>query len=154
MDRRRTLITIMLAAAVSSSPASPSLSAADAQTATESADDQRERGFVEALRREDPATADHYVKLRDARVHAESELRRIEGQYRAAGNELRGIFVAPLREAQRTYATISLALLDFLEARDRRAIERYREEIARINAALEQHKKIRDDLEKLLRGPQ
>jgi hypothetical protein len=114
------------------------------------AESDRERAFVESLRRDDPATADRYVALRDARAAAIAELRKVEAQYNGAGPELRGIFVRPLRDAQRKYAETSLALLDFYDARDRDAIARYQEEIARITTAIESRKKTREELEKLL----
>lgn len=122
-----------------------------AQAGRELPDDQREQAFVEALRREDPADSERYVKLRDARGHAQRELQRVEAQYRAAGVELRPVFLGQLTQAQRTYAASSLALLDFLDDRDRRAIVKYREEIDRIDAVLEQHRNVRAELEKLLR---
>lgn len=124
----------------------------NAQGPHDLSEDERERLFIEGLRREDPAIAERYVQLRDARAHARSELELAEGRYRAAGPELRGAFIGPVRQAQRTYAQSSLALLDFLDDRERRAIERYREQIDRINAVLEQHRRVRADLEKLLRG--
>ena len=45
----------------------------------------------------------------------------------------------------------SLALLDFLEARDRRTLAAYQQEIARIKGILEQHERTRAELDKLLR---
>jgi len=116
------------------------------------ADDERERAFVEALRREDPADAERYVALRDARGQAIAELQSIRARYGAAGSELRPLFLGQLKDAQRRYAESSLALLDFLDARDRRALTRYQEEISRINRLLEEHTRGRAELEKLLRG--
>jgi len=111
---------------------------------------ERERGFVEALRREDPAEADRFVALNDARAQAIAELRRVEGQYGAAGPELRSAFAASLRSAQRKYAEASLALLDFFDARERRAVTRYQEEIQRIQKLLEDRQRTRAELQKLL----
>ena len=113
-------------------------------------DDDRERAFVDALRREEPAAANRYVALRDAREHAIAEVQRVEAKYRAAGTEFRSLFFAQLKSARRTFAETSLALLDFLEARDRQAIARYQDEINRINAILEQRRQPRAELEKLL----
>lgn len=113
-------------------------------------DADRERAFVEALRREDAATADRYVGLRDARAQALAELRRAETMYNGAGPELRGMFARGLVQARRKYAETSLALLDFYEARDRAAIQRYQEEIDRIKAAIEDRTRTRAELEKLL----
>jgi hypothetical protein len=114
--------------------------------------DERERGFVEGLRREDPGEADRYVALRDARNEAVAEVQKVQARYSAAGPELRPMFVKQLREAERVYAERSLALLDFLDARERRALSRYREEIDRINRLLEERARSRGELEKLRRG--
>ena len=111
---------------------------------------ERERQFVEALRREDPAEADRFVALNDARTLAVNELRRVEAQYNAAGPELRSAFAASLRRAQHTYAEASLALLDFFDARERRAIASYQEEIQRIQKAIEDRQRTRAELQKLL----
>ena len=113
-------------------------------------DDDRERAFVESLRREDPVAASRYVVLRDARANAVAELERAETQYRAAGPDLRSVFMPRLTNARRKYAETSLALLEFLDERDRQAIARYQEEISRINAVLERHRQSRTELEKLL----
>jgi len=115
-------------------------------------DTEREREFLDALRREDPAEADRYAALSEARTRAIAELRRAEAQYNAAGPELRSAFTAPLRRAQRTYAEASLALLDFFDARERRAIARYQDEIQRLQKLLEDRQRTRAELQKLL-GP-
>src|SRR5712691_776084 len=122
-----------------------------AQGSGSDADNEREKAFVEALRREDPAGAERYVALRDARGQAIAELQRAQARYGAAGSELRPVVLRQLRDAQRRYAETSLALLDFLDARDRRALARYQEEIGRINRLLEEHARARAELEKLLR---
>ena len=111
---------------------------------------ERERRFVETLRRDDPAAADRYVALRDARAEALAELRRVETQYSGAGPELRGIFARPLVQARKKYAETSLALLDFYDGRDRDLITRYQDEIGKINAAIDARRKTREELEKLL----
>jgi hypothetical protein len=110
-----------------------------------------ERAFVDGLRREDPGEADRYVALRDARNQAIAEIQKVQARYSAAGPELRPVFVQQLRDAQRHYATSALALLDFLEGRERRAVARYQEEISRINRTLEERARSRAELEKLLR---
>lgn len=114
-------------------------------------DNERERAFVEALRREDPSGAERYVALRDARGQAIAELQRVQARYSAAGPELRPLVLRQLKDAQRQYAKSSLAFLDFLDARDRRALARYQEEIGRMNRLLEEHARARAELEKLLR---
>ena len=118
----------------------------------ERAVDEREQSFVEGLRRENPAEADRYVALRDARNQAVAEVQKAQSRYSAAGPELRAVFVQQLRDAQRQYAERSLALLDFLDARERRALVRYQEEIARINRLLEERARSRGELEKLRKG--
>ena len=127
----------------------PSAAAAQTRSPEET---ERERAFVEALRRDDPPEADRYVALSDARAQAITELRRVEAQYNAAGPELRSAFVAPLGRAQHKYAETSLALLDFFDARERRAVARYQEEIERINKLIEDRQRTRAELQKLL-GP-
>ena len=121
---------------------------ANAQTPVQ--ETERERQFVEALRRDDPAEADRFVALNDARTQAVNELRRAEAQYNAAGPELRSAFAASLRRAQHKYAEASLALLDFFDAREHRAITRYREEIQRVQKAIEDRQRTRAELQKLL----
>jgi hypothetical protein len=120
--------------------------------AGDGAADERERAFVEGLRRENPAEADRYVALRDARDQAVDEVQKAQQRYAAAGPELRSLFAQQLRDAQRQYAQRSLALLDFLDARARRALTRYQEEIGRINRILEERGRSRAELEKMLRG--
>lgn len=115
------------------------------------APDDRERAFVDELRREDPGQADRYVGLRDARNEAVAEVQKAQARYGAAGPELRPVVVRQLRDAQRIYAERSLALLDFLDERARRAAAHYQEEINRINRLLEERARTRADLEKLKR---
>jgi hypothetical protein len=138
----RLLAAAVLAVAI----AAPSGVAAQARPA----DAEREQAFVEALRREDPAAADQYVVLRDARAQALAELRKVETQYNGAGPELRGLFVRSLVQARKKYAETSLALFDFYDARDRTTVARYQEEIGKINAVIEERRRARAELEKLL----
>ena len=137
------VVTLLLAAAVMAPSAAAQPRGGDDEAA-------REQAFVETLRREDATIADRYVALRDARVQALVELRKVEAQYNGAGEALRGIFVRPLRQARRKYAETSLALLDFYDARDSAGIVRYQEEIDRINALIEERTRTRAELEKLL----
>jgi len=134
-----------------SAGAPPAVPRAFAQAPEGRADDERERTFVEGLRREDPAEADRYLALRDARNQAVDEVQKAQQRYAAAGPELRSLFAQRLRDAQRQYAQRSLALLDFLDARERRALARYQEEIGRINRILEERGRSRAELEKMLR---
>jgi hypothetical protein len=141
----RTIVGAMLLAALWALPGG-----AIAQSRGNARDDGGEQAFVETLRRQDPVTADRYVALRDARQEAAAELQRMENQYRAAGVELRGVFLGQLKQAQRKYAASSLAFLDFLDERNRRAVASYQEEIDKINALLEDHQRARAELGKLL----
>jgi hypothetical protein len=152
------LVLCTLAAAASSDAqgkppsAAPTRSPEGAAPTRSPEEAERDRAIVEALRREDPAEADRYVALSDARVQAMAELRRTEIQYNAAGPELRSVFAASLRRAQHKYGEAALAILDFFDARDRRAISRYQEEIKRIDQFLEERQRNRAELQKLL-GP-
>ena len=49
-------------------------------------------------------------------------------------------------------AESTLAVLDFLDARDRRLLSTYQEQTNRINKALEERARTRDDLQRMLRG--
>lgn len=137
MSRRVLAAAILLAALL----AGPAAARAEGDEAT----------FVETLRRSDPAAAERYVALRDAREKAVTELRRVEGQYSAAGTALQPAFVLQLTRARKTYAETSLALLDFLDARDREALASYQAAISRIGTLLEERKQARVDLERMLR---
>jgi len=123
-----------------------------AQERNPAADEARDRAFIEALRREDPDSAAHYTDLQGARRAAIAELQKVQTRYAAAGPELRPVMLPQLKDAQRRYAETSLAVLDFLDARDRRALARYDEEIGRIKAVLEERTRARADLEKMRRG--
>jgi len=114
--------------------------------------DEREQAFVEALRRENPDEATRYVALRDARNQAIDDVKKAQARYSAAGPELRPMFVQQMRDAQRVYAERSLALLDFLDARERLALRRHEEEMDRINRILDERAHSRAELEKLKRG--
>ncbi len=108
MSRRVLAVAILLAALL----AGPAAAQTEGDEAT----------FVETLRRNDPAAAERYVALRDAR-----------------------------EKAVTTYAETSLALLDFLDARDREALASYQAAISRIGTLLEERKQARADLERILR---
>jgi hypothetical protein len=123
---------------------------ARAQPPRTAGDHDGDRAFVEALQREDPSSAERYLALRDARMKGLAELQRAQDQYGAGGPELRSLSLPLLRQAQRRYAESSLALLDFLDERNRRAIANYQDEINRINRVLEEHEGMRAELGKLL----
>jgi hypothetical protein len=124
--------------------------AAVAQPRTVDDDTAREHTLIEALRAESGALADRYIALRDERARALAGLRKVEAQYNGIGPGLRQIYAAPYRDARRTYATASLALLDFFEARDRAMITRYQEEIGKIDGFIEQRRQTRGEFEKML----
>jgi hypothetical protein len=125
---------------------------AAAQPRDPAEEETRERAYVDALRREDAATADRYVALRDARARAIADLRRAQERLNAMPPALRPGLVGEVRQAERAYAERSLALLDFLDARDRGAIARYEEEIGRVRRHVEERGAARAEMEKLLRG--
>ena len=143
------VVGVVVALSAGAPPAVPRV--VFAQAPESRAGDERERTFVEGLRREDPAEADRYLVLRDARNQAVDEVQKAQQRYAAAGPELRSLFARELRDAQRQYAQRSLALLDFLDARERRALARHQEEIGRIHRILEERGRSRAELEKMLR---
>lgn len=125
---------------------------AAAQPRDPATEEARERAYVDALRREDVAIADRYVGLRDARARAVADLRRARERFNAMPPALRAGLVGEMREAERAYAERSLALLDFLDERDRSTLARYEEEIGRLRRHVEERGATRAELEKLLRG--
>lgn len=125
---------------------------AAAQPRDLAAEEARERSYVDALRQEDAAIADRYVALRDARARAIADLRRAQERFNAMPPALRAGLVGEMRQAERAYAERSLALLDFLDARDHGIVARYEEEIGRVRRHLEERETTRAELEKLLRG--
>ena len=133
----------MLLAVVASPPVAAAQPARDDGAA-------REQAFIENLRREDPASADRFIVLRKAQEQAIAELRRRESQVNAMPPGLRGSMLPQLKQAQRAYMDAQLKILDFLDERDRRVIARLQEDIAQINQSLEERRRSRDELKKLL----
>jgi len=123
---------------------------AGAQPRGVATEDEREQAFVESIRRDDPASADRYLELRNARSAALADLRKAELQYNNAHPEMRRLFVNGVRQARRRYGETALALLDFLDAHDRGNVLRYQDEIGKLNAVIEERKKVRAELEKLV----
>jgi hypothetical protein len=109
-----------------------------------------EQAFVEALRREDPASAEKFIALRDAQQQALAELKKSEGRANAMPPELRVSLLPQLKQARRKYVESQLKILDFLDERDRKVIARLQEEMGRFNRELDERRKARDDLKKLL----
>jgi len=125
---------------------------ATSQPRDQADEETRERSYVDGLRREDAGLADRYVALRDARARAIADLRRAQERFNAMPPALRAGLISDVRQAERAYGERSLALLDFLDARDRSAIARYEEAIGQVRRHLEERGATRAELEKLLRG--
>jgi hypothetical protein len=113
------------------------------------ADDASADAFGEMLRRTDPAAHARYVSLRRARDASLEELRQAQDRYRHAGPELRLLSAPQLRAARRKYAADTVAFLDFLDERDRLALEQYRAEIARIEELVAERARAREELKEL-----
>jgi len=115
--------------------------------------------FVEFLRREDPAAAERYLALRNARDAAIAELQQAQARYNGGGPALRPVSLPPLRQARQRYVETSLALLEFLDARDRAtlqrldaAAERLKGDARRLNEALEERAHTRAEIQKNFGG--
>jgi len=117
---------------------------------TQTADD--DTAFIEYLRRQDPASADRFIELRDARVAAQAELQRASERYAAGGPALKPVALPALQQARRRYAETSLAMLDFLDSRDRSLIARLEGDIERVKRSLDTRARDRVQLERMLRG--
>ena len=120
---------------------------------------QDDAPFVEFLRREDPATAERYLALRNARDAAIAELQQAQARYNGGGPALRPVSLPPLRQARQRYVETSLALLEFLDARDRAtllrldaAAERLKGDARRLNEALEERAHTRAEIQKNFGG--
>ena len=105
--------------------------------------------YGEMLRRTDAPAHARFVRLREARDSSHTELMRAQERYRAGGPELRAVSLPALRAARRKYAADELALLDFLDERDRKTLEQYRAAAEQINATLAQRARARQELEEL-----
>lgn len=136
---RPVLGALLLATAVAAPVAAR---AQEAGRPARQAEDQR--AFLEALQRTDPAAYEKFVALRDARDRLFAEVLRLQGQLQAAGPELRGLVLPQLRAARRRYAESAIALIDFLDERDRSTLRE-------ITTLLEQRQQARRELEKILR---
>ena len=115
-------------------------------------DDQlaREQAFVEALRREDAASAEKFIALRDAQKKALAELQDREIRASSLPPSLRSSMLPQLKQARRKYAESQLEIFDFLDERDRKLMARLQEEMGRFSRELDERQKARDDLKKLL----
>jgi hypothetical protein len=111
-----------------------------------------DEGFIEYLRRQDPAAAERFVTLRNARDAALADYRQASERYSAGGPALRSVSLPALQQAKRRYAEASLALLDFLDERDRGLITKLEADIARVKRTLEERARDRTELQRMLRG--
>jgi hypothetical protein len=111
-----------------------------------------DEGFIEYLRRQDPAAAERFVALRNARDAALADYRQASERYSAGGPALRSVSLPALQQAKRRYAEASLALLDFLDERDRGLITKLEADIARVKRTLEERARDRTELQRMLRG--
>ena len=108
--------------------------------------------FVEILRRQDPALAERYIALRDARMAAATQLQRAVERYSAGGPALRSVSLPELQQAKRRYGEASLAFLDFLDERDRGVLARLEADVERVRQAIEERARARPELERFRRG--
>ena len=110
----------------------------------------RDQSFIEYLRRQDPAAADRFVALRNARDSALADMNEAVQRYNAGGAALRPVSLPALQQARRRYAEASLALLDFLDERDRSIITRLEADVERVKRSMEDRARDRAQVEKLL----
>src|SRR4051812_41300932 len=129
--------------------ATPVLGQAPAKGGAAAAEDA---AFVEYLRRQDPAAAERFLTLRDARDAALTDYRQATERYGAGGPALRAGSLPALQQARRRYAEASLALLDFLDARDRSVIAKLEADAARVKRMLDERARDRGELERMLRA--
>ena len=111
-----------------------------------------DEGFIEYLRRQDPAAAERFVTLRNARDAALADYRQASERYSAGGPALRSVSLPALQQAKRRYAEASLAVLDFLDERDRGLITKLEADVARVKRTLEERARDRAELQRMLRG--
>ena len=111
-----------------------------------------DQAFVDFLRRQDPAAADRFVALRDAREAARVDLEQASRRYSAGGSALRSVSLPELQRARKRYAEASLALLDFLDARDRGVIAKLEADIEHVKRTLQERAGARAEMERMLRG--
>jgi len=111
-----------------------------------------DQSFVEFLRRQDPEAADRFLALRNARDAALADMQEAAQRYAAGGAALRPVSLPALQTARRRYAETSLALLDFLDARDRGVIAKLEADVERVKRSMAERNRDRAQIEKLLRG--
>jgi hypothetical protein len=127
------------------------LAAAPAAAQPPRTPDAEEQAFLDALRRSDPVGYERFTALRAERDRRQAEVQRLQQQMRTAG-ELRTVVLPQLKAARRKWADSAIALLDFLDERDRKALAEYQTAVAQITSILDQRRQARDELEKALRS--
>jgi hypothetical protein len=146
---RSTLAAVALAAGALVATGAVAQPAAD-RPASAPEDDAAD-AYGEMLRRTDPAAHARYERLRAAREASLAELQAARERYHRAGPELRAVSLPQLRAASRKFAADSLALLDFLDERDRLALEQYRAAIEQLQGLLDQRAHAREELKELMK---
>jgi hypothetical protein len=129
------------------------VSALPTAVAAQGRDDRaaREQAFIEVLRREDPASAEKFIALRDAQQQAVAELQKAEGRANALPPALRPSALPQLKQARRKYAESQLKILDFLDERDQKVMARLQEELGQFKRSVDDRRKARDELQQLLK---
>jgi hypothetical protein len=135
------LILLAPAAAVQAQPSAPAKPVSDSDAA-----------FIEYLRRQDPAAAERFITLRNARNGALEDYKQAGQRYSAGGEALRPVSLPALQQARRRYAETSLALLDFLDERDRAVLAKLEADVERVKRSIEARTLDRAQIEKLLHG--
>jgi len=123
-----------------------------AQPAAKDRGADQDAGFIEYLRRQDPAAAERFITLRNAREAALAEMQQATERYGAGGPALRPVSLPALQQARKRYAEASLALLDFLDERDRAVIAKLEADVERVKHSLENRAHDRVQLERMRRG--
>ena len=123
-----------------------------AQPAAKDRGADQDASFIEYLRRQDPAAAERFITLRNAREAALAEMQQAAERYGAGGPALRPVSLPALQQARKRYAEASLALLDFLDERDRAVIARLEADVERVKQSLENRAHDRVQLERMRRG--
>src|SRR2546428_99663 len=76
--------------------------------------------FIELLRRQDPALAERFIALRDARIAAAAQLQRAMERYNAGGPALRSVSLPELQQARPRAGGMSEKMNDRRTALQRR----------------------------------
>jgi hypothetical protein len=110
--------------------------------------------FAEALKKNDPAAYETFVKLRANREKQQAELNSLQQQIRKASSEEKINLFQQFKIAKKAYIESYIAFIDFLDERDKKAVTSYEENIAKLQKAIERIKGViakRDEARKKLR---